>query len=166
MTGVLAAVSAIQYGAYRYPSPTPLVGLNYGYSGVPHTAPPTSVAQLPEGLKPIIKALLDATNQAATTLNSLVPQIPAALQSLDPDLKDDIAKVDVIIGKVCDEIIFEATPKYRANQYFTPDTMKAACDYARKVSADIVDSLDKPYVLYQYIHQMNEGVQKLNTALA
>ena len=85
---------------------------------------------------------------------------------MDPALKDDIAKVDVIIGKVCDEIMFEATPKLRKIEYFTPEAIKATCEYARKVSADIVAGLDNPSIIAKYVAELNGGIQKLNGALA
>ena len=186
----------MQYGTYRYPSPIPVIGQRYGYSGAAYAAPtavdpwtpaytrPTAVSlrpetwvaqlaqtypasSIPESVKPIIKLGVQATNQASHTLNSqLLPQLPSTLRSMDPALKDDIAKVDVIIGKVCDEIMFEATPKLRKIEYFTPEAIKATCEYARKVSADIVAGLDNPSIIAKYVAELNGGIQKLNGALA
>ena len=108
-------------------------------------AAPNSI--IPGKLESNVKQVVDAANKAAEVLNELARDLPTVLRSLDPAeiqtllilMKSDITKVDEIIGKVCDEIMFQAIPTARDFQYFTPESIKKTCEYIREVSADLVD---------------------------
>jgi hypothetical protein len=115
-------------------------------------SPPTSVLfALPNSIIPgkfnsMVKQVVDAANKAAEVLNELTRGLPAVLRSLDPAMKSDITKVDEIIGKVCDEIMFQAIPSARDFQYFTPESIMKTCEYIREVSADLVDLMTLPSI--------------------
>ena len=81
-------------------------------------------------------------------------------------MKSDITKVDEIIGKVCDEIMFQAIPTARDFQYFTPESIMKTCDYIREVSADMVRGLDDPAIYQNYVDEMNDALRKLEKYVA
>ena len=148
LTVVLAAASASRLGLGTYQHTT-----NYGNS-----------QPLPAEIKPVVDQGLHALNIASASLNSLAPQLPAALQSTNAAMKDNTAKVGKIIGKVCDKILREANPSGRAFHYFTPESLRSTCDYIRKVSDDMIAGINNPAIYVGYIEKMNEGIQKLNAA--
>ena len=148
LTVVLAAASASRLGLGTYQSTT-----NYGNS-----------QPLPADVKPVVNQGLHALNIASASLNSLAPQLPAALQSTNAFMKDNTVKVGRIIGQVCDQILREANPTGRAFQYFTPESLKSTCDYIRKVSSDMIAGINNPAIYVGYIEKLNESIQKLNAA--
>ena len=114
----------------------------------------------------IAKLGVQAANIAAEVLNTLARDLPAVLRSVDPAIKSDIAKVDEIVGKVCDEIMFQAVPSVRDFQYFTPESILKTCEYIREVSADMVRGLDDPAIYQSYVDEMNVALEKLEKYVA
>ena len=136
------------------------------YKSVAKVVPAASTSIFSDEFRSIVKKGVDATNKAAEALNELAPQLPAVLKSVDPAMKSDMAKVDEIIGKVCDEIMFEAKPNSRGVQYYTPDSIEKTCDYIKSISADLVGGLENPAIYQNYVEEMNGAIVKLNSFAA
>ena len=182
LTGVLAAASATWGYSYNYNTPSGHVSVSAGPSsyqvsnGMPSVQSypqraaykASVVSEVPNSIIPgeyrtIVKQGVDAASKASEALNELAPQLPAVLQTVSPAMKSNIEKVDEIINKVCDEVMFEAVPTSRAFQYFTPESIMKTCDYIREVSADMVAGLEDPAIYQNYVDEMNGALAKLNS---
>ena len=141
-----------------------------GNAGVrPKTPTPSSSSNsiFSEEFRTIVKQGVEATNKATKSLNELAQQLPSVLRNLDPAMKADFATVDQMVNQVCAEIIREGGRTYGSDTLgYTPDTLKATCDYIKKVSADLVAGLDNPAIYQNYVDEMNGAVAKLNSLAA
>ena len=97
--------------------------------------------------------------KASASLDDLAKGLPTALSNLDPSVKADIGKVNIIISEVCDKMM--ATAKPSTFSYYSPEGIKASCDFINKTAADLLLGLDDPSIIQSYI----DKVQKMTRSL-
>merc|ERR1711981_46553 len=106
-----------------------------------------------QALLPQLKELLPenpgtSLAKASATLDELSAQLPQALANVDPEIKADFGKVNVIIADVCNKILEVATPS--TFSYYTPAGIKATCEMINKTANMVSQGLEDPSVFQGY----------------
>lgn len=110
-------------------------------------------------LKSMLPNPVTSLAKASKKLDDLSRGLPSALANIDPAVKADVAKVNVIIAEVCDKMLAEATPSEFT--YYSPEGIKASCDFITATANDILQGLDDPSIIQSYV----DKVQKLTRSL-
>lgn len=110
-------------------------------------------------LKSMLPDPVTSLAKASKSLDDLSRGLPTALANIDPAVKADVGKVNVIIAEVCDKMLAEATPSEFS--YYSPEGIKASCDFITKTANDILLGLDDPSIIQSYV----DKVQKLTRSL-
>jgi hypothetical protein len=113
---------------------------------------------------PSAKSALAGLDKASDSLDNLSRGLPSALAQLDPAVKADIAKVNVIIAEVCNKIMAEATPS--TFSYYSPEGIKATCNVINKTANDIVLGLDDPSIIQSYVDKVQGLTRSLQAQAA
>ena len=98
-------------------------------------------------------------SKASASLDTLMKGLPAALANIDPAVKADFGKVNVIIAEVCNKMVSEATPQ--TYSYYNPEGIRVTCDLINKTANEIVLILNDPSITQSY----TEKLQKLTASL-
>ena len=116
-----------------------------------------------------LKTLADlgspALIKAAASLNKLMKGLPAALQGMDPAMKQDFGKVNAVIADVCANLVADpAAPSGYLRA--TKGDLISTCDYINKVANDIVLGFDNPSITQGYVDKLNTAIIDLGAAAA
>ena len=96
--------------------------------------------------------------KASGSLDNLMKGLPAALANMDPAVKADFGKVNVIIAEVCNKMVAARPDTY---SYYTPEGIKVTCDFINKTANDIYEGLSDPAIIQSY----TDKLQKLTKSL-
>jgi len=113
---------------------------------------------------PSPKAGAAALDKASKSLDNLSRGLPTALANLDPSIKADIEKVNVIIAEVCTKMMAEATPSEFS--YYSPEGITASCRVINKFANDILLSLDDPSIIQSYVDKLQNMSRSLQALAA
>ena len=90
----------------------------------------SSLGPLSEDSVALIKAGVPRLAQAGAKLNELAKQLPETLANIDPNTAGDIAKVNGIVGDICDKAMAKIKPTAYTKNY-TPQGLKT-CQSCRQ----------------------------------
>jgi len=119
-----------------------------------------------QSLLPQLKALLpenpgSSLAKASATLDELSAQLPQALANVDPEIKADFGKVNVIIAEVCNKMLEVASPSEFS--YYTPAGINAACEMITKTANVVTEGLNDPAVFQGYTNKLQDFTRKLQS---
>lgn len=150
------------YTAYGAPASYAPYGAASPYATVVAPSPVPTAVLSPEFtalLKSFAKLGAPQLAKATDMLPLLMKGLPAAVANMDPAQKADIGKVNTIITEVCSSVLSKAQPTISSN--YTPQDLKATCDYISKVANDITAGLDNPAIIQSYVDKLKIATDSL-----
>ena len=126
---------------------------------VPVAAPNFDLDALLRFIQPFMPSAKQSLGKATNSLDKLMIGLPAALKHMDPALKADFGKVNVVIAEVCDKMVAEAKPY--AQSYYTPEGIRTTCDFINKTANDILLGMDDPAIVQYYTNKLKEATTAL-----
>jgi len=112
-----------------------------------------------ETLLSLIPSAGSSLSKASGSLDNLMKGLPAALANMDPAVKEDFRKVNVIIAEVCSKMVDEAKPE--TYSYYTPAGIKVTCDFINKTANDIYLGLNDPAIIQSYTDKLQKFTKSL-----
>ena len=97
-----------------------------------------------------------ALAKATTALDDLNKGLPDLLARMDPSMKDDIKKVNELVLDICDRAVSGARPATDFSSYYSPESIKATCDFIKENVPQISRGLDDPAVITNLIEELKE----------
>lgn len=158
---VLAAASASPNSYYynsQFPTGTSqtMRFARSGYVGFGSVAPALT-SEDTASLKTLADLGSPALIRASASLNELMKGLPALLKNMDPAIKQDVAKVGVVIAEVCAKLV--ADPEAPSGYLkITKGSLKTTCDYINKVANDVVLGFGDPTIIQGYVNELNTAV--------
>lgn len=98
--------------------------------------------------------------KASKKLDDLNNGLPSVLANIDPAIKHDIGKVNVIIAEVCNKITAEASSPSTLS-YYSPEGIQASCRAINNFANQLVLGLDDPSIVQSYVAKVQNLTKML-----
>jgi len=102
-------------------------------------------------------------DQATAALDDLNKDFPDVLAKVDPTIKDDINEVNNIVAEVCDQIAAGAKPSSTGFNFFSKGSLKSTCDYIKKTAREVSLGMDDPAVVSNLIDSLKQFTNQFNS---
>ena len=102
-------------------------------------------------------------DQATAALDDLNKDFPDVLAKVDPTIKDDINEVNNIVAEVCDQIAAGAKPSSTGFNFFSEGSLKSTCDYIKKTAREVSLGMDDPAVVSNLIDSLKQFTNQFNS---
>ena len=101
-------------------------------------------------------------DQATAALDDLNKDFPDVLAKVDPTIKDDINEVNNVVVEVCNQMVAGAKPTSNGFN-FLGSSLKSTCDYITKTTREISLGMDDPAVVSNLIDSLKQFTNQFNS---
>ena len=125
-------------------------------------AQPVNPAATNFNVNEIITNPWGSLDQATAALDDLNKDFPDVLAKVDPTIKDDINEVNNVVVEVCNQMVAGAKPT-STGVNFLGSSLKSTCDYITKTAREISLGMDDPAVVSNLIDSLKQFTNQFNS---